>query len=184
MTKNLDTKALDGLFLAIFGDLLKRITERSDEATEEILDLSSHLLSQDIQSLLEAFYKLSQAQNLETTKDDNPKQSALELATLQQELDILSNTNNQLKAQVSPIIAAFQFSELLHRHTSNIENAWTYAINELNKTTDCRAIAIEIEQRLNTQVERKAFNQQVLKREILIESIEDVDNLLDSNLMS
>jgi hypothetical protein len=201
MQEMVNKKELDNLFLKIFNDLLQQVIETSDTAAERILELSSHLITADAQETLATFHKLYTNNDVDQIKYDFNKQidqiletgqgidnihdhPGAELANLQLKLEKLINTNDELRAHISPIMSAVQFSEFLHRHILSIEQAWEVTINQINETSDhdLDTLALEIEGRLSTKFERKAFNRHVLKRDIILETDEDIDHILDSIL--
>jgi len=201
MAKQLNTQALDHVFLPILGGLLQAIIQRSDDAADKILDLSSELVGKDVQSALVAFHNLYTNENLEQIQSDFNRHideiidtqgeqasdalhehAGASLAQLQQQLEEAINVDQEMKAKTAPVLYAIQFSELIHRHIANIDKAWRFAINELEKGEECQAIAINIDSLLTTQFERKAFNHKVLKMDLLLETEEEVDHLLDAIL--
>ena len=201
MAKQLDTQALDALFLHILKGLLQAIIQKSDDAAEKILALSSELVDKDVQSALVAFHRLYTDENIDQVQSDFNRHideiietrgehssdalnehAGVSLAHLQQQLEKAINVDQEMKAKTAPVLYAIQFSELIHRHVANIEKAWRFAMQELAKGEECQSIAINIDSLLTTQFERKAFNQKVLKMDVLLETEEEVDHLLDAIL--
>ncbi|MBT5229439.1 MAG: hypothetical protein HOM11_04090 [Methylococcales bacterium] len=206
MSQALDSKGLDELFFRIFSGLLQNIIIKSDDAAEKILELSSEVVGKDIQSALEAFHNLYQDDSIDKAQNEYNQQvddiidahqqgqvsdaivDALDdsqshsLADLQQQLERAINADEAIKAKAAPILHAIQFSELMHRHITNIEYAWQETIQRIDKD-DSQTIANDIGQSLSTLAERQAFNTYVLKGNPKdISNEDDIDNLLNSIL--
>ncbi|MEE9342290.1 MAG: hypothetical protein V3V12_01505 [Gammaproteobacteria bacterium] len=182
--------ALDQAFLSIFDDMLSNIVRVSEDAANEILDMSSSISSESTQSTLHSFQALYQSDHqmnqikyqynceiddlieqvnqgveLPIGETSTYQMAGEHLAQIQKNLEATIQIDKELRAELAPIIVGMQFAETTSQHLTGVSTAWQCIVDQLNTqgNTDGESVLQNIKNSLRTRVEIDAFYNKVLK---------------------
>jgi len=196
---------LDHVFLDVFSDLLSNIVTASEHAANEILDISSNIMSESVQNSLTTFHDIYFSQSsdelkydfncqidkiLDTVQDGDAStlldeevsdmhKAGEQLANVQKILEKTISSDDELKAKVAPIMVGMQFAETTNQHLNRIKKAWQEIIVHEHGVDDSREILDKIEQHVISSVEVNAFYQHVKKQTPPKDSDETLGSWID-----
>jgi len=190
--KTVSNQEFDHLFLDVFSDLLSNIVTASENAANEILDISSNVMSESVQNSLTTFHDIYFSKNSDELKynfncevDDildqiqgggensiNDEQSEVQkageqLANVQKILEKTISNDSDLKAKIAPIMVGMQFAETTNQHLNRVHQSWQEIIlYEHAQNDDSRSVLLDnIEQHMSSPVEVNAFYRHVKKQD-------------------
>jgi len=205
--KLLTKQEFDQVFLDIFSDLLGNIVNTCEEAANKILDISSNVMSESVQSALTTFHDIYFSKNSDELKynfncevDDifdqiqeggintvsveqsDVQKAGEQLANVQKILEKTISGDNDLKAKIAPIMVGMQFAETTNQHLDRVNQAWKEVINHEydEQEEDSCSLIDKIETHVISTVEVNAFYQYVKKQEPPKSSEEDLCNWIDN----
>ncbi len=207
--KTISNEEFDHVFLDVFSDLLSNIVTASENAANEILDISSKVMDESVQSALTTFQDIYFSKNSDELKyefnceiddildqvqggveEQKNEQSDIQkageqLANVQKILEKTISSDSDLKAKIAPIMVGMQFAETTNQHLDRVHKAWQEIIlHEHSDGDDNSAILFDkIEKHVVSSVEIKAFYLHVKKQDAPASTEEDlcdwIDNLFD-----
>lgn len=194
----------DHIFLDVFSDLLSNIVTASEDAANEILDISSNVMSESVQTALTTFHDIYFSQSsdelkynfnseiddildqihadggdiesLETTEN---QKAGEQLANVQKLLEKTISSDDDLKAKIAPIMVGMQFAETTNQHLDRVHKAWHEIIINEHASEDSGELLNNIEKHVVSSVETNAFYKHVRKAEPPESSEEDLGNWID-----
>lgn len=207
--KKINTEEFDHIFLDVFSDLLSNIVTASENAANEILDISSNVMSESVQTALTTFHDvyfskssdelkynfnceiddiLDQVQgghtgSIEGQAESETQKAGEQLANVQKLLEKTISSDDDLKAKIAPIMVGMQFAETTNQHLDRVHKAWNEIITNEHAENKSDELLSQIEKHVISSVEINAFYQHVKKQEPPASSKEDlcdwIDNLFD-----
>ncbi|MEE9492936.1 MAG: hypothetical protein V3W04_06115 [Gammaproteobacteria bacterium] len=183
---------IDRVFLSILDEIFSNIIGVSEQAANEILDMSSQISTESAQSAVQSFQVLYQADqrindikcsynreidglleqgraDSDKTASDHPvtsvQQDGEKLAEVQAFLEQKVNRDQQLQAEISPVIVGMQFADTTSQHLSRLSRIWRSVVTagSANGDIDRDSLLSEIQQILQAQVELRAFYKELAK---------------------
>jgi hypothetical protein len=155
--------ALDRLFLAILRDQFNEAIDQAAGATEQVLKISSHFLSEPATDLLRQFQSLyfsngsvskknmdinrnvddlvDQAMHqvaegrdvIKVIETQLDEQDRIELAALQRRLEALISIDGNIRKHIIPSVATMQFEDAVRQRLDHIWQAWTTTVVALSE---------------------------------------------------
>lgn len=159
----------DQLFHQLLCDLAHDIVTDTQSAAEETMDLSDRFLSDDKQNLVEDFRAIC-------ANDDSltPEQ----LVVAQQNMEMVVNKNEAIRAEVNVVLGAMQFSEFLRQHLDGIKLSFDIMINAVEQSE--AQIKSDMQKKMHTFDERKAFHECVMHEPMPVADQEVNQDLIDA----
>ncbi len=203
--KPISNEEFDHVFLDVFNDLLSNIVSASENAANEILDISSNVMSESVQTALTTFHEiyfsqssdelkynfnsqidniLEQVQggdaiNLLEEEQSDTHTAGEQLANVQKLLEKTISSDDDLKAKIAPIMVGMQFAETTNQHLDRIKKAWQEIIINEHESNDSGELLDKIEQHVVSSIEVTAFYEHVKKQDPPKGSEEDLGNWID-----
>jgi len=205
--KTVSKQEFDHLFLDVFSDLLSNIVTASENAANEILDISSNVMSESVQNSLTTFHDIYFSKNSDELKyefnceiDDildqvqsgdagalNEEQSEIQkageqLANVQKILEKTISNDSNLKAKIAPIMVGMQFAETTNQHLGRVHKAWQEIILHEHNDSEENGLALldKIEAHVSSSIEVNAFYQHVKKQEAPSSTEENLGDWIDN----
>lgn len=204
--KTISEHEFDHIFLDVFSDLLSNIVTVSENAANEILDISSNVMSESVQNSLTTFHDIYFSKNADELKynfncevDDildhiqgdgcdsladqqsEVQKAGEQLANVQKILEKTISNDSDLKAKIAPIMVGMQFAETTNQHLNRILQSWKEIIlyEQKDSGESCSTLLDKIEQHVVSSVEIKSFYQYVKKQDAPINTGEELSGWID-----
>ncbi len=162
----------DQLFYQLLCDLSQDIIKDTQAAAEKTIDLSSQFLGDDKQNLVEDFRTLC---NTNETKNETPNTEHIKI--VQQNMEQVVNKNTAIRSEVNIVLGAMQFTELLRQNLEGIQ--FSFETMTTTNTQNPDLIKLEMQEKMHTFEERKAFHEHVMHEPMPEEDQEITQDLID-----
>ena len=190
---------VNDLFVNIINDLINNAMTDAQQATEDIIGVTSKFLDRESQNLVQNFHNLYESEELlelhhmssddidnilngdfeqvsEATANENSEQ-IVKINEIQNGVQEVIRKDESVRAEVNIVLNAMQFSEMLRQ---NLEGVFkTFSVLASNSQDSIAVLREKMEKELHTFDERNAFYQYVLHQEMPKEDEEITQDLID-----
>jgi len=170
MNKNMSVQnPKDQLFYQLLCELSDDIVEDTQSAADKTIDLSTQFLGKDGLNLVDGFRTLCVS--------DEAVNATEQLKIVKQNMEQVADKDSAIRAEVSVVLGAMQFSEFLRQHLAGLRHSFDTMINFDGQNTD--QIRLEMQKQMHTFDERKAFHEHVMHEQMPVEDQEVTQDLID-----
>jgi hypothetical protein len=164
----------DRLFYQLLCDLSDDIVEDTQSAADKTIDLSTQFLGADSQNLVDDFRTLCASEEIADATE--------QIKIVQKNMQQVATKNSAIRAEVNVVLGAMQFSEFLRQHLAGICLSFETMINSETSdagTKSTQQLKLDMQKKMHTFDERKAFHEQVMHEQMPVEDSEITQDLID-----